>query len=171
MSKYKGENGVLLTRGLFYEWNNPDAPFSLRDTGEEEYYVARSGKKYQSFPYLFRKYDDEYEFAIAVLGSWEHWKKLKSLDNSWFLTGEANGTQYTGLNDWLEEQQRKEEMLAKKVLLKKIEDEDGQAAKFLYTERTKPKAGSKGRPAKKEPPKTKSKLTSIVAELEKRKQG
>lgn len=171
MSKYKGENGVLLTRGLFYEWNNHDAPFSLRDTGEEEYYVARSGKKYKSFPYLFRQYEDEYEFAIAVLGSWEHWKKLKSLDNSWFLTGEANGTQYTGLNDWLEEQQRKEEMLAKKVLLEKIEDGDAQAAKFLYTERTKDTANKKGRPAKETPVKNKSNVANIVANLQKRKQG
>jgi hypothetical protein len=29
MSKYKSERGVHLKRELFYEWNNPDAEYSV----------------------------------------------------------------------------------------------------------------------------------------------
>lgn len=159
----------MLTQGLFYEWNNPDAPFTLRDTGLEEYYVARSGKKYQSFAYLFRQHIDEYDFAINVLGSWEHWKKL--CGEKWFLEGTASGHSYTGLNDWREERQRKDQMLAKKVLLEKIEDGDLQAAKFLYTESSKGETKGKGRPSKEIPKKHKSNVASIARDINKRSQG
>ena len=33
VSNLKSSTGQASTQGLFYEWNNPDAPFSLRDTG------------------------------------------------------------------------------------------------------------------------------------------
>ena len=46
MSEFKSTTGQALTQGLFYEWNNPDAPFSLRDTGNEPIYVSRKGKEY-----------------------------------------------------------------------------------------------------------------------------
>lgn len=158
---YKADNGVYLTQGLFFEWNKQDAPFSMRDSGKEEYYVARSGTKYKSFPYLYRQYADEYEFAIAVLGSWEHWKKLQSAD--WFLTGNILGSQYSGLNDWREEKLLSDKSKAKQVILEKIQEGDLQAAKFLYGEK---QVGTKaGRPEKPKAPKPKASVSELAKRI------
>lgn len=166
MSKFKASNGVYLTQGLFYEWNNPNAEFSLRDTGQEEYYVARSGKKYRSLPYIFRNSNSEYECAITTLGSWEHWKKLCSQE--WFVKGTANGNEYTGLNDWRAEKQLADENAAKKILMEAIADGDVQAAKFMYGEAKKTAntdAKKAGRPEKKVPTKTPSSVVALAKRI------
>lgn len=161
MSKYKGKNGGYLTQELFYEFNNPNAEFTLRDTGMEALYTARSGKTYKSLAYIYRNSDSEYECAINTFGSWEHWKRLSKL--KWFQTGEVNGATFSGLNDWRVEKELADEAAAKKVLLKAIEEGDLQAAKFMYGEAKKAK-GTKavGRPEKKVPSKTKSSVLDIA---------
>ncbi|QDP52433.1 MAG: hypothetical protein Unbinned96contig1001_50 [Prokaryotic dsDNA virus sp.] len=171
MAKYKASNGVYLKRELFLEWNNPDAEFSIRDTGQEEYYEANSGKKYRSLPYLYRQSLDEYECAILMLGSYEHWKKLCACE--WFKTGKLNGTQFSGLNDWREEKALADEMSAKKVLMQAIEEGDLQAAKFMYDKSTKAKTATagKGRPEKKVPSLNKSNVSDIYNEIKKRSSG
>ena len=159
MSKYKADNGVLLTQSLFYEWNNPDADFSMRDTGTEKFYTAKSGKKYLSIPHLFRNCNTEYECAVAMLGSWDHWKKLCGLD--WFLSGSINGVQYTGLLDWRAEQQLRDEAAAKQVIMDAIKSGDVNAAKFLY-EKCKKDGAKAGRPEKKVPTLVKSNVLDIA---------
>jgi hypothetical protein len=157
MSKFKGPNGSYLTQGLFYEWNNQDAPFTLRDTGQEEYYTARSGKKYRSLAYVFRNSVSEYDCAIKTLGSWEHWQELKRRTKGWFETGMVNGVKYSGLNDWIAEKEMSDESAAKAVLMKAVEDGDVNAAKFVYDKKTK---SAKGRPEKKQ---AKPKPSSVVS--------
>lgn len=164
MSKYRGENGVLLTQGLFYEWNNPDAPYTLRDTGNEPFYESRAGKKYQSVPWLYRNSDSEYECAISMLGSWEHWKKL--CGQKWFETGVVKGVEFSGLNAWREEKKLADETKAKKVILKAIQDGDLQAAKFLFDRTTNKEVGKKGRPEKKLPSKQGSSVLDIAKRIQ-----
>ena len=164
MSEFKSTTGQALTQGLFYEWNNPDAPFSLRDTGNEPVYVSRKGKEYTSVPYLYRNSISEYECAIQLLGSWEHWTKLCALD--WFMTGNVMNANYTGLNDWRAEKELAEESKAKAVLMKAIEDGDVQAAKFLYDKKTKATTVQRGRPEKKVPTKTKGTVLTLAKRLE-----
>lgn len=165
MSRFKGDNGSYLTQALFYEFNNPDAEFTLRDTGKDALYTARSGKTYRSLAFIYRNSDSEYDCAINTLGSWEHWKKL--CKQSWFMEGKANGIYFSGLNDWRAEKELADEAKAKKVLLQAIEDGDVQAAKFMYDKATKKTTSTKGvgRPEKKVPSKTKSSVLSIAAKV------
>ena len=161
---YKSSSGQALTQGLFYEWNNPDAIYTMRDSGLSPVYVARSGKEYQSLPYIFRNSNSEYDCAIDTLGSWEHWKKLCNLE--WFMTGAIMNTQLSGLNDWRVEKELAEESKAKQVLMQAIEDGDIQAAKFIYDKKTKATTVKAGRPEKKVPTKTKGTVLTLAKKLE-----
>jgi hypothetical protein len=164
VSNFKSSTGQALTQGLFYEWNNPDAPFTMRDTGLNPEYTARSGKTYKSLPYIFRNSNSEYDCAISVLGSWEHWKKLCNLE--WFMTGSIMNAQFTGLNDWRMEKDLAEESIAKKVLIEAIESGDVNAAWKLYDKKTKTTTTKAGRPEKKVPTKTKGSVVALAQRLE-----
>ena len=166
MSKYKSERGVHLKRELFYEWNNPDAEYSMRDTGEEPVYVARSGKEYKSLPYIYRNSISEYQCALEVLGSYEHWKKLCACD--WFQTGKIERGQYSGVLDWREEKNLAEEAAAKAVIMQAIAEGDLQAAKYLHDKKTKGTAQAKGRPEKKVPVKNKGNVSEIFKQIKSR---
>lgn len=164
MSKYKGKNGAYLTQALFYEWNNPDAPYTLRDS-DTEYWTNTKGKKYKSIPYIYRNSIDEYDAAIRILGSWEHWQFLITC-NDWFLNGKKNsqGIQMgLSLKQMREEMQKRDESRAKQVLLERIHEGDVSAAKFLY-ERVTKKTGA-GRPEKKTPSKTNSNVANIYEKI------
>jgi len=163
---YKSSTGTYLTQGLFYEWNNKEAEFTMRDTGSDPLYTARSGKTYTSLPYLYRNSNSEYDCAIETLGSWEHWKKLCALD--WFLTGEISNAQFSGLNDWRIEKELAEESRAKQVLMQAIDSGDIQAAKFIYDKKTKATTVKAGRPEKKIPTKTQGTVLTLAKKLESR---
>ena len=163
MSKLKGSNGVMFTQGLFYEFNNVDAPFTLRN----EDYVSRKGNTYKSFAQVYREAVDEYDAAMALLGSWAHWQKL--CKESWFLTGEVNGSTFSGLNDWREEKEKANESAAKRVLLDAVADGDVQAAKYLDSKVAKKESTkSAGRPEKKVPTKVVSNVSSLAEQIRKR---
>ena len=164
MSEYKSSTGVAFTQALFYEWNNPDAIYTMRDSGLSPVYVARSGKEYQSLPYIFRNSNSEYDCAIDTLGSWEHWKKLCNLE--WFMTGAIMNTQLSGLNDWRAEKDLAEESLAKKVLLDAIAEGDVNSAWKLYDKKTKTTTIKAGRPEKKIPTKTQGTVLTLAKKLE-----
>ena len=164
MSKYKSTSGVLLTQGLFYEWSNQDAPFTLRDTGLEPTYTSNRGNEYLSLPYLYRNSNSEYDCAIELLGSWELWKKLTGL--AWFMTGQIGNAQYSGLNDWRAEKELAEESKAKQVLMKAIEGGDVNAAWKLYDKKTKTSTTKAGRPEKKTPTKTKGSVVALAQRLD-----
>jgi len=163
MSKLKGSNGVMFTQGLFYEYNNIDAPFTLRN----EDYTSRKGNTYKSFAQVYRESVDEYDAAMTLLGSWAHWQKL--CKENWFLTGEVNGSTFSGLNDWREEKEKANESAAKRVLLDAVADGDVQAAKYLDSKVAK-KEVSKGvgRPEKKVPTKVVSNVSSLAEQIRKR---
>jgi hypothetical protein len=66
--------GRRLTAGLFIEWDNPTAPFSLKEWRET--YVRISDPT-------------GYKAAMELIGDWEHWQLL-----------EANKRFATELEDW-----------------------------------------------------------------------
>lgn len=155
MSKFKASNGVRLTQGLFYEFNKPDAPYTLRD----EDYTSRKGNTYKSMGALYTECSSEYEAAIQLVGSWSHWNKLKK--EKWFTEGYETtlGLKYRGLNDWKEEQDLRKKAEAESVLVQEAKEGNVTAAKFIYEQQGKQVKG--GRPEKKVP-KTK---TSNVEQL------
>lgn len=157
MSKYKADNGIQLTQGLFYEFNKPDAPYTLRS----EDYVSKKGVEYKSVRALYRYCESEYEAAILIVESWEHWKKLCSLD--WFVTGHetSSGLKYQGLNDWKEEQELRKKSESEAMLMSMVKEGNVTAAKFIYEQHGKQTV--KGRPETKKPKAKVSNVESLYA--------
>jgi len=162
-SKFKGSNGVLFTQGLFYEYTDIDAPYTLRP----EDYTSRKGNEYVSFARVYRESVDEYAAAMALLGSWTHWQKL--CKEKWFQIGVVNGSNFTGLHDWREEKEKANESAAKSVLLDAIANGDTQAAWKLYDKATKKEVPKNvGRPEKKIPSTKTSNVSNIAESIRKR---
>jgi len=162
MDNFKGVNGVMLTQGLFLEHNNKDAPYTLRD-----YDIERKGKVYKSVPAIYRTCVDEYDAAMQIVGSWEHWKKLSNID--WFLNGllTSQGYRYTGLVDWRYEMQMRDESTAKRQLLEQAEGGNMSASRYLH-EAAKKSTSKAGRPQKPTKQKeTSSTVTQIYNRLKK----
>ncbi len=154
-SKYKGKNGVPLKSGLFYERNNKDAPYSLR----EEDFTASNGKTYESMAVIYRNSIDEYDAAMKLLGSWHHWEILCSQD--WFINGCVTELGYTfrGLSAWREEMRRRDECAAKQQLIESAQAGNVTAQRYLHERASK---GVAGRTKKKQ---TRLKPTVDVASI------
>ncbi len=79
MSQIKNDSGALRTQSLFYELSY-DNPEHVIFTFKEDDIELPSGKKAHSLRllYLARATSDptEYEFALAVFGSWDVWQRL-----------------------------------------------------------------------------------------------
>lgn len=159
--KFKAENGIQLTQGLFYEWNKPEAPYTLRS----EDYTSRKGVTYKSVSALYRSCNSEYEAAILIVESWEHWKKLCSLD--WFVNGHITtaGLKYQGLNDWKEEQELRKKAESEDVLMSMVKEGNVTAAKFMFEQHG--KQTTKGRPETKKPKMPASNVEKLFAGLKK----
>ena len=159
MTTYKAANGIQLTQGLFYEFNKPDAPYTLRS----EDYVSKKGIEYKSVSALYRACDSEYEAAILIVESWEHWKKLCSLD--WFVTGHETtaGLRYQGLDAWKEEQELRKKSESETMLMGMIKEGNVTAAKFMFEQHG--KQAIKGRPETKKPKVKTSNVESLYARV------
>jgi len=157
----KGENGMFLTEGLFYETspNKKYAMYSLKEQSHDE-------ENYPSAYKIYMESTDEYEAAMKLVGSMQHWRKLCGL--KWFLEGRVEAG-HTGLNKWREDMRMRDENIAKKVLLEKAKEGDIQAAKKLFDEA---KRGAKGVAGQKRTPKKQQKDSleaSIIKEFRKGK--
>lgn len=112
MYEFKGSNGKLLTEGLFYEFGNRDAPFTLRD----EDHTSESGVTYTSLAQVYRNAVDEYD-AVKRLGlSVRHWETL--LGTSWFESGSnLSGYSWQGVTALRKEMAQRDASIAKAQLL------------------------------------------------------
>ena len=129
-----------LIKGLFYELAPKKMFNEARDKVEFKYGVAKYPKfcidsdfdlcfntpevYYWSMKRLYLEIADpnEYEFALKVLGSWDHWRSLLK-----------NPTIMAYIEKWREELATKLAAVGVKSLLQKATDGDVQAAKFLAT--------------------------------------
>lgn len=124
----KDAQGRFRTQSLFWESRHPDYPpvFTLKKY-EHEGCVS-----------MYQKYMEiadptEYQVAIRLLGSWDHWCKLK--DRPWFKDE---------LEGWREELRIRLDSERYYEAKTKAEDGDLQATKWLattYGEKAKPKRG------------------------------
>lgn len=125
----RASNGKYLTKGLFYEFNNPEAFYTLRP----ENHKAKNGKEYVSLYQIFMDSTDEHECAMETLGSKAHWKKL--LACSWFMEGfefpSGHGSRLDGLLEWRKDMKARDESKAKKALLVQVEEGNVAAAKAI----------------------------------------
>lgn len=82
--KFKADNGVYLTKQLFFEMTTPqdrqNALYSLKDEDHES-----NGVKYPSMRRLFLAEQDPtgYLVSLKYFGGWPHWTRL--LKCSWFM--------------------------------------------------------------------------------------
>jgi hypothetical protein len=125
--------GRLRTQSLFYEMRSPKypAPFTLKDRDHE-------GRVSMYRIYMEIGDPTEYQQALALLGSWKHWKQLTSTD--WFETY---------VSRWREELKTKFESARYEEMVEVAKTQKGtpqgvQATKWLaerYTQRDKPVRG------------------------------
>ena len=124
------DNNQKLTQSLFYEYRHQTKseymPFTLRE------------KDFDTYISVYRVYmeaDSEYEAAMYLLNSWEHWQVLCS---SPFFK------RY--LDSWRQEREVKECAVAVKTLMKEAQAGNVTAAKALLDKNLKTKGA--GRPSK-----------------------
>jgi hypothetical protein len=156
MNEFRASNGIQKTQALFYEFQNKDAMYSLR----EQEFTSRAGKTYQSVYEIYMDSADEYEAAMKIVGNMSHWRKLCGLD--WFLNGKVMGHtnntyQLSGLKQWREDMRARDESVSKGQLI--TEAEGGNVAAMRYLNESARKK-TVGRPEKKVP-KVSSAVTSI----------
>lgn len=161
--RLKAGNGVQLTKELFYEWNNIDAPYTLKP----EDFTSEKGNTYASFSKIYLEQADEYEAALALVGTWAHWEKL--CKSKWFMEGKDGN--YRGLNDWREEMRLRDESSTKRILQKLAKQGNVTAARYLNETAKKTDTKGKGRPEKKAPAKMPSNAVNLAKEIARRKQG
>ena len=145
-SKFVGEQGHYLTQALFYEFRfqtkNFDAPYTMK---ENDY------KGHKSIYKIYMDCDSEYEAALKILNSWKHWEIL--CESPWFLKE---------LEKWRQEREIREAALGKAVLIREAENGNVPAARVLYEQVSKRKAG---RPTKDEVTAEKKKQAAIDSKV------
>lgn len=102
---------------------------------------------YLSLKKIYMESVDEYEAAMEITGSWEHWQRL--CKNKTFMNGEK-ARNLTGLSHWREEKKLSEASKAKRLLENAAKTGNVQAAKTLYDD-VKAKEDNRGRPVKVDP--------------------
>jgi len=128
---------LATTKGLFYEHRHhttvkQPCPFTLGNMDR----MGNSGHIYKSMYMIYMSCDSEYEAAIALLGSYPHWCKLKKC--SWFQ-------EY--LIRWENERTIRDEAIARSILIRLAECGNVTAARTVYANAEKTK-GKIGRPSK-----------------------
>ena len=125
---------------IFHEFNK---------TRHEEYpplYTMREDS-HSGLPSAYQIYmasDSEYEAAMKLVGSWNHWNRL--LKSRPFMEGPEEGATWVGLTEWRKEKQIKDKATAYNQLKISAAGGNVPAQKLLF-EGDK-SAGQRGRPSK-----------------------
>lgn len=124
-----------MTKGMFYEFRHQSTSeltpiFTLKPYD----FTDVHGNTYASVYLLYMECDSEYEAAIKILGSYNHWKKLARA--GWFSSY---------LEEWEAERNIRDEAIARSTLIAAAEAGNVTAANSIY--KNSKKADSKvGRP-------------------------
>lgn len=129
---FKSSNGVQLTQSLFFEFGNKEALYTLKQYNH---------KQYKSVYLMYMDAVDEYDAAMKIVGSLDHWRKL--CDLNWFMEGKVQGsgdqvTRLSGLRQWREDMKQRDASRAKKQLLEQAEQGSVPAQRILL-DMSKPK--------------------------------
>ena len=126
---------------IFYEFNK---------VAHEEYpplYTMREDE-WAGLPSAYQIYmlsDSEYEAALKLVGSWQHWQRL--LKCRPFMEGSDDGGAWVGLESWRKEKEIREKALAFNQLKISAAGGNVTAQKLIYEGESKAK---RGRPSKAE---------------------
>lgn len=122
----KGSNNVMLTQGLFFEYNGLDSVYTLKNED-----IVRAGKSFTSFYKVYMQSPDEYEAALRLVGSMQHWRKLCQL--AWFMDGDPVWG-WEGLNQMRLDMSARDKSMAKIKLMEAMESGNVTAMRALYGE-------------------------------------
>lgn len=127
---------------LFYEFNKArqaDYPplYTMRET---EWLGLTSA--YQ----VYMHSESEYEAALKLVGSWQHWQRL--CKSKPFMEGEKDGGQWVGLQSWRDEKEVRDKALAYNQLQVNAATGNVQAQKMIFEGNK--DASKRGRPSKAE---------------------
>lgn len=111
-----------MTKGMFYEYRHQSTsqlqpPFTLKPYD----FTDIHGVEYESMYLLYMECDSEYEAAIKILGSYNHWKKLAN--TNWFSKH---------LEEWEMERNIRDEAIARSTLIAAAEAGNVPAANSIY---------------------------------------
>jgi hypothetical protein len=125
-----------MTKGMFYEYRFQSTsklvpPFTLKHYD----FTDIHGVEYKSVYMMYMEADSEYEAAINILGSYNHWLKLSK--TAWFSAH---------LEEWESERNTRDEAIARSTLIRAAECGNVPAANAIFKNS---KAGKKaaGRPS------------------------
>lgn len=142
------QDGRWLTQGLFYETINhaQHQRFCPLYTMQElEVWDPVYELWLPSAKQIYVQSDSEYEAAVKLLGSYEHWGRLLAL--KWFMEGPKNCAS-SGVSQWREEQEARKAHEITQKLLKAAQEGNVTAMKTLLGNK---KPGREaGRPSKEE---------------------
>lgn len=165
-SDLKDKLGRFRTQSLFWEYafiNNLREEENVLDPiwTIKDYEIEKEGIVYPSLKQVYMSYDHipgfEYDFAMEVFNSWDHWVKL---------TDASNVDLRSAFRSWREELDIKLKAQAIKSLIttSRIDDSKGfNAAKYLAD---KGYAPQRGRPSKEEVEREKRVQAGVSKELE-----
>jgi hypothetical protein len=151
----RSSNNVMFTQGLFYEFGSKDAVYTLKNED-----VTKDGVKYLSIYRLYMESVDEYEAAMKIVGSMQHWRKLCSL--AWFMDG-MDVHSWEGLKQAREDMAARDKSLAKQQIAEAAKAGNVAAMRTLYGEVSKPVS----KPKKQSDKRTDDVTKSIVADIAK----
>lgn len=135
-------NNVQATQGLFYEWGADEASYTLKNED-----VIKDGNHYVSMYQVYMNSIDEYDAALKIVGSMQHWRKLCNLE--WFREGIPQFS-FDGLEQWRKDMEARDKMKAKKLLIESAENGNVTAQKALYGPESSKSPGRKKKPEDKE---------------------
>lgn len=154
-NEMKDSKGQWRTHSLFWEWRR-DNYTPIYTTKEEDLEI--DGIVYKSLKKLYFSYNHlpgcEYDFAMEVLGSWQHWKRL---ENSFLRVLIA---------EWRDELDVRIKANAMKQIISQASHGEGSsaitAAKYLSEKGYEPK---RGRPSKEEKERALKQDTALQNEI------
>lgn len=127
---------------LFYEFNK---------SRHEDYpplYTMRE-QPWKGLPSAYQIYmysENEYEAAMKLVGSWNHWQRL--LKSTPFVKGLDDRSMWVGLDAWREEKEIRDQAIAYNQLRTSAAEGNVQAQKMIFEGMK--KASKRGRPSKDE---------------------
>ena len=155
-TNFVDNRGYALTQGLFWELRHPDYPatFTLKEQD-----MVKKGVTYYSLKKIYLEIADitEYEFAMEVFGSWDHWLKIQK-----------SGTIMEYVNQWrveLEIKLRSQAIKAMKTVALEGGDKGISSAKWIAEGKW--KGSSRGRPSKEEVEREKKIHAGIESDINK----
>lgn len=125
LSKMKDDSGRYRTN-IFLEfsrqnWEKYPPIYTMRGQDRRGCISARR---------IYMEAADEYDAAMQLVGSWEHWQRLCKINK--FMNGQATGEVFEGLAAWREEKKLKDKSEARKLLMKSAKDGNVTAQKIIY---------------------------------------